>query len=62
MALDEEDKKSTPMPDALPPLSPPPEPAGAVRPKIVQRLKHFNGMLVFVMMYAKQRVDERGRA
>jgi hypothetical protein len=52
MTYNEEDKNPTAptTPDAIPALSLPQEPAGAVRPEIVQRLKHFNGMLVFVMV------------
>lgn len=43
-------RKMTAARKALEPHAPPSQAEGAVRPKIVERLRHFNGMLVFVML------------
>jgi hypothetical protein len=42
--------KMTAAREAMEPHAPPSQAEGAVRPKIVERLRHFNGMLVFVML------------
>lgn len=44
------ERKMTAAQDAMEPHTPPSQAEGAVRPKIVERLRHFNGMLVFVML------------